>query len=169
MKTTPGTTGYDKNVDRFVVVTERVPFAVLHHDFLPHLPAAPAQVLDLGAGIGRDAYELCQRGYKVTAAEPLAAFRQLGQTRYPSPALEWVDDALPDLSRLDAYQDHFDFVLVSGVWHHLDQAEQEQALTRIARLLRVSGKVALSLRHGPAVAKALLQGPIVSQRQVTAP
>ncbi len=150
MKTTPGTAGYEKHIDRFVTATEQIPFEVLHRAFLPFLPVAPAQVLDLGAGIGRDAYELCQRGFEVTAVEPLITFRQLGQERYRTSSLIWLDDALPELSTLDTYQDHFDFILISGVWHHLDQTEQEQALIRITALLKVGGKIALSLRHGPA-------------------
>ncbi|MEM8559261.1 MAG: class I SAM-dependent methyltransferase [Bacteroidota bacterium] len=145
----PGTEGYATVLDRFIVATEAVPFDTLHRVFLGVLPPPSSRVLDVGAGIGRDAAVLAGRGYSVVAVEPLAALREAGQQRYAEPGVTWVDDALPHLDTLGQAAS-FDFVLGSGVWHHLGLAEQAAALRRLAKLLRPGGVVALSLRHGPA-------------------
>jgi hypothetical protein len=39
--------------------------------------------------------------------------------------------------------------MLTAVWMHLDQAQRESAMTRVAPLLRSGGLMALSLRHGP--------------------
>ena len=43
----------------------------------------------------------------------------------------------------------FDFVLLSGVWHHLTDADRPIAFARLASLLRPEGRLAISLRIGP--------------------
>ncbi|MEM8601262.1 MAG: class I SAM-dependent methyltransferase [Bacteroidota bacterium] len=144
----PGTAGYGAVLDRFVVATEAVPFDVLHRAFLGVLPPPPSRVLDVGAGIGRDAAVMAKRGYSVVAVEPLATFREAGQQRSASADVTWVDDALPDLASFETVGS-LDFVLASAVWHHLEPAAQDAALRRGAMLVRPGGVVALSLRHGP--------------------
>jgi len=44
----------------------------------------------------------------------------------------------------------FDFILVDAVWHHLNEEERIQALTRLAFLMDEGGICAISLRNGPA-------------------
>ncbi len=89
-------------------------------------------------------------GHTVVAIEPLQAFRTAGIALYPVRGLTWINDALPALACLSDPAEQFDFILASGVWHHLDREEQEHALKRIAGLLRPGGIFALSLRNGPA-------------------
>ena len=48
------------------------------------------------------------------------------------------------------YLGQFDFVLASGVWHHLSQEEQIYALFTISELLKPKGYFAITLRNGPA-------------------
>ncbi|MEO1411960.1 MAG: class I SAM-dependent methyltransferase [Bacteroidota bacterium] len=145
-----GSAGYAKGLDRFIAGTQAISFERLHRHFLAFIPRQRANLLDLGAGIGRDAVELAQRGHRVTAVEPLAEFRATGSQLYPHPDLHWVDDALPDLQHLEAATGTFDFVLSSGVWHHLSPAQQTAAIQRVATLLRPAATFALSLRRGPA-------------------
>jgi len=109
------------------------------------------RVLDIGAGPGRDAGWLAAKGHDVTAVEPVAAFRTAGQARFGA-GIIWIDDRLPDLPTVRAGGGHaFDLILVSGVWHHLEDAAPSRAMRTISGLLADGGRVVLSLRHGPGV------------------
>ena len=44
----------------------------------------------------------------------------------------------------------FDFILIQGVWHHLDECERQLAMARVASLLDVGGTCGITLRNGPA-------------------
>ncbi|MEM6262217.1 MAG: class I SAM-dependent methyltransferase [Bacteroidota bacterium] len=145
-----GTKGYEKALSRFIESTHRIRFTELHHDFLPFIPSTPCLVLDVGAGIGRDAAVLAEMGHEVLAVEPLKEFRVPGQSMYRDRPISWMDDSLPALDNLKAYASQVDFVLASGVWHHLAPEEQQTALNRVAQLMKKSGIFAASLRHGPA-------------------
>ncbi|MEM6767534.1 MAG: class I SAM-dependent methyltransferase [Bacteroidota bacterium] len=143
----PGTTGYAERLQAFTEATLALPFEVLHQDFLPYFPEAACRVLDVGAGIGRDAHTCWEMGHTVIAVEPLEAFRKAGQVLFPTSGIRWKDDALPSLSSLEG---PFEMVLASGVWHHLRLEEQADALKRVADLLVAGGRFFLSLRNGPA-------------------
>lgn len=145
-----GTRGYERVVDRFIATSQALAFEVVNAAFLKVLPAQGARVLDVGAGAGQNASALAQRGYAVVAVEPFPAFLEAAQATYPERGIRWVADSLPRLSALDESPGSFDFVLVDGVWHHLDAWEQRKAPARLAALLRPGGHAALSLRHGPA-------------------
>lgn len=111
------------------------------------LPAPPCRIADIGAGPGREAAWLASLGHQVTAVEPVAEFRDLGQARN-TPGLTWLDDRLPDLSLLRQGPPQ-DLVLLSGVWHHVDPAMRENAMGSLAAVLRSGGSVMMSLRQGP--------------------
>ncbi|MEO1014756.1 MAG: class I SAM-dependent methyltransferase [Pseudomonadota bacterium] len=128
--------------------------SVIHGEFLRL--AAPTgwrgrNVLDVGAGSGRDARLLAERGARVTAAEPSPQLRDVGAA-HCAPGVDWIDDALPGLTSLGGRCAAFDIVWCSAVWHHLSPRERRDAMTRIASLLRPAGRFFLSLRHGPAPA-----------------
>lgn len=144
-----GVKGYAKVTNKFIEATEKISFKELHKDFLPFIPKKPSWVLDLGAGIGRDALELADMGHKVAAVEPLKEFRDVAKKLYDSFNITWINDSLPKLKLLDV-PNQFDFILASGVWHHLDNEEQRSALLRVTELLNLNGIFAVSLRHGPA-------------------
>ena len=148
MQQVKGTQGYSGVTDRFIKMTETVPFDQLHASIIEFIPSA-GRALDVGAGIGRDASVLAEMGHDVVAVEPTAELRTAARVRYDSPRIQWVEDSLPALARLDR-SEPFDFILASAVWHHLDGAEQEQAMLSVSTLLRHGGVFALSLRHGPA-------------------
>lgn len=150
MHTTKGTTGYEKVINQYIDSTHKIPFTVLHRDFLEFIPSTPGLILDIGAGFGRDAHELSLLGHNVIAAEPLDEFRALGAKLYSSSNIKWINDSLPHLKALTPFEGQIDFILSSGVWHHIDAKEQEIALKRIAELLKPNGILAFSLRNGPA-------------------
>lgn len=148
MSRVEGTKGYKRVAQKFVAATESIDFNELHQPYLTYIPKAPSHMLDIGAGIGRDAAVLASLGHQVVAVEPLYEFRKVALERYDSPRIRWVQDALPRLETLGKSQ--FDFILASGVWHHINHNEREIAMQRIAQLMQPSAIFAVSLRHGPA-------------------
>ncbi len=146
----PGTEGYASVTQKFIEATLAINFVELHKDFVPFIPKRAGYILDVGAGIGRDAFVFSEMGHTVVAVEPTEAFRIAGKELYDSTNIEWVNDSLPSLELLGSRSDGFDFILASGVWHHLDSHEQYHSMRRIAQLLKPDGVFALTLRHGPA-------------------
>ncbi|WP_317445390.1 class I SAM-dependent methyltransferase [Streptomyces collinus] len=122
-----------------------VTFEEVHGGVLDLLPPAPAKVLDVGAGTGRDAVALAQRGYQVVAAEPVRELREVAQNLNPCEDVRWVEDSLPALSHVHG---PFELVLLSAVWMHLAPTERGQAMERLATLLAPAGLLVVSLRRG---------------------
>ncbi|WP_411824601.1 class I SAM-dependent methyltransferase [Leptospira sp. 'Mane'] len=145
-----GTEGYSKVIKSFIENTLAIDFIQLHQDFLPFFPKKISRILDIGAGIGRDAYEFSKMGHSVTAVEPIQEFRVEGKILFDHQNIKWIDDCLPDLKLLGFESHQFDFILVSGVWHHLDMEEQYRSIIRIAQLLDDNGIFSVTLRNGPA-------------------
>jgi SAM-dependent methyltransferase len=117
------------------------------------MPTAPALVLDVGAGTGRDAAWLTQLGHDVIAVEPSAAMRTEGEKRHSAHGLRWVADRLPALPSVHRLGLAFDLILLSAVWQHVAPGERERAMRKLLALLRPGGVLVLTLRHGPAEAE----------------
>lgn len=81
----------------FVERSEAVSSENLLGPFLDMFPPPPARILDVAAGTGRDAAWLSQRGYEVTAVEPVAALREVGMNLHATDRIDWCDGTLPDL------------------------------------------------------------------------
>ncbi|MEM7001521.1 MAG: class I SAM-dependent methyltransferase [Pseudomonadota bacterium] len=145
----PGTRGYAEKAATFRSATLALDFDVLHAAFLSYFPAPPARVLDVGAGIGRDAAELEQRGFTVDAVEPLPLFLHEARKLYPDRHINWHTDSLPELSSLAASATYA-MILLSGVWHHVPPDRREPALARLGELLLPAGVICMTLRNGPA-------------------
>ncbi|MET7640602.1 class I SAM-dependent methyltransferase [Streptomyces sp. NPDC005438] len=152
---------YAREAERLARRYEALTFEEVHAEALPWLPAAsavsstasstvspaaPATVADIGAGTGRDASALAARGFEVTAVEPVAELRELAARLHGPTDVTWVDDALPELGRLSG---PFDLVLLSAVWMHLEERQRPHALRRLSQLLHPTGRLVLTLRHGP--------------------
>jgi SAM-dependent methyltransferase len=144
-----GNEGYREEADALTRQYESVRFVDVHGPILHLLPTVPSDMLDIGAGTGRDAAALAAMGHRVVAAEPTAALRDRAMLLHPSPRIEWIDDALPHLPRLVGRGDRFDVAMLTAVWIHLDAEQRRQAMPTVARLLRPDGVLCLTLRHGP--------------------
>ncbi|WP_212993285.1 class I SAM-dependent methyltransferase [Actinoplanes auranticolor] len=99
------------------------------------LPAAPATVLDVGGGPGRQARHLLDRGYDVTLYDPVpkhvAQARERGVPAYAG-----------DARRLPAGDATADAVLMLGPLYHLIEADDRaRALAEASRVLRPGGVV----------------------------
>ncbi|MGR3397719.1 MAG: methyltransferase domain-containing protein [Paracoccus sp. (in: a-proteobacteria)] len=126
--------------------------AQIHEAVVPHLPAAPAAILDVGAGSGRDAAWLAALGHSVLAVEPSATMREEAQRRHPDARITWVADSPPGLEAVFRLNASFDVILLSAVWMHVAPAERARAFRKLVTLLKPGGILALSLRLGPPVA-----------------
>ena len=144
-----GTEGYGETAAERVKQYESIPFAHVHRHMMHLFPTMPSRVIDIGAGTGRDAAGFADLGHAVTAVEPTPELRAEAQRLHPHPAITWIDDSLPDLDRVHALGERYDLVMLTAVWMHLDQAQRERAMARVAPLMQPGGMMALSLRHGP--------------------
>ena len=143
-----GSRGYAEQAEELVARYEGIDFPAKHQAVLPLLPAPPASTIDIGAGTGRDAAWLAERGYRVVAVEPTEAMRSRAMALHPTPAIEWIDDSLPALALVGAQRRRFDLVMLTAVWMHLDAEERGVAMANVAALVAPSGLLVMTLRHG---------------------
>ncbi len=141
--------GYDENADLLIPRYEALDFDLVHKPVRHLFPTTTSTILDIGAGTGRDAAVFAKMGHHVTAVEPTAAFRAAGMALHPTRKIRWIDDRLPTLGSLKAQTRQFDLVILTGVWMHLDDEEQQSAMSNISTLIHSDGKLILPLRHGP--------------------
>jgi SAM-dependent methyltransferase len=149
MATIDGTQGYDRDVEAFFERADGISFADKYDAVLHLIPAAPARILDIGAGSGKDAADFAALGHTVLAVEPTPVLLAKAIARHAHPAIAWLADGLPDLAAVRARGETFDLILLSAVWMHLDAAQRERAMPNVAALTADGGVVILSLRHGP--------------------
>ncbi|WP_199029517.1 bifunctional 2-polyprenyl-6-hydroxyphenol methylase/3-demethylubiquinol 3-O-methyltransferase UbiG [Ralstonia sp. ASV6] len=149
MNAPAGTAGYGSRATELVAQYESIAFEAVHRDVIHLFPQHEADVLDIGAGSGRDAAALAARGHRVVAVEPTPELRQEGKRLHPLPNLEWVDDHLPMLPVMRNSARRFDLILLTAVWMHLDETERKVAMSAVAGLVRAGGVIVMSLRHGP--------------------
>ena len=149
MSFVPGTQGYEKSIRLFVDASQALNFREVCKDFLEFLPVTPARILDAGSGAGQNSAALAEMGHSVVAIEPMEQFLSVAQNIYSHHQVTWLRDSLPLLQHLGEEKEQFEFILVDGVWHHLDEEERACALKRIVHLLTPDGKCGLSLRNGP--------------------
>ena len=143
-----GTLGYAEVAERFADLSESIAFEAIHECLLPLLPAAPARLLDIGAGTGRDAGALAAWGHDVVAVEPTPELIAEGRRRHRSPRIRWIEDGFPELAGIRGEEGAFDFVLCHAVWQHVSPEHRPAALRRAAELVKAGGVFALGLRHG---------------------
>lgn len=140
---------YNANASTLVATYERLPAERVHHWLIDLLPGPGACALDVGAGSGRDAAWMASRGLEVTAAEPAQSMRESALRIHANLAVQWVNDALPDLRHVLQRGISFDFILLSAVWMHLPESQRPQAFSNLIALLKPGGTLAMSLRKGP--------------------
>src|SRR3974390_1607389 len=141
---------YDQNISLVSPRYESVAAETVYRWLVDLLPNAPALVLDVGAGTGRDAAWLVSRGLEVIAVEPSGAMRAEAERLHPSPSIRWIADSLPSLNHVLRLGLSFDVILLSAVWMHVLPADRARAFRKLVTLLKPGGCMAITLRHGPA-------------------
>lgn len=149
MATSHSTHFYDENAQRLFDQYQSLEFERVHGEWLHHLPEQPGLVLDIGAGSGRDAKALAQKGWQVVAVEPADKLRALGQTTTAGLDVSWLEDSLPALSSVRQLSQRFQLILVSAVWMHLPGEDQQRALRVLSSLLAPGGHLVMTFREGP--------------------
>lgn len=144
-----GIAGYGENAEHLAEQYESIEFEDVYRDVLHLFPTQPSEILDIGAGSGRDSAALTRKGHAVTAIEPTKELREEGQLRHSTKKIQWIDDHLPDLKEAKQLARSFDLVLLTAVWMHLEKQERKIAMKVIFELLRLRGKIIMTLRHGP--------------------
>jgi len=153
---TPGSTGYTAEVDDLFIRYEAIEFDRLHKHFLEFIPSAPARILDIGSGTGRDAAVFASRGHRVVTAEPTTALRQGAMTLHSDANIEWLDDSLPLLEVVRDRNEQFDLIMLTAMWMHLDRGERHQAMPVLSNLTAADGHLCFTIRHGPTPAGRLM-------------
>ncbi|SHK14792.1 Methyltransferase domain-containing protein [Desulfatibacillum alkenivorans DSM 16219] len=141
--------GYSKNAGRYASFYEGVSPEQTYAPWLHLLPRPGAKVLDVGAGSGRDASWLEERGYQATAVEPSAAMRERARALHPQSSVRWIDDSLPLLNTVLSLHEKFALILVNAVWIHVSPDQRPAAMESLADLLDSKGVLIITLRHGP--------------------
>lgn len=119
-------------------------------DIQRYLPVAPSEILDVGAGPGRDAIWLARQGHKVTAVEPAEGLRLYGQQKSVGLDVVWIDDRLPELAVVAARPVRFDFILLSAVWMFLPPDLRRPALQSLGGLLKPQGRIGMTVQKASA-------------------
>jgi len=140
---------YNKNAKKFFSQYQSLIFDQVHGDWLPQLDGKTGLALDVGAGSGRDAAALAERGWDVVAVEPAAGLRELGQNATKNKSIQWIDDQLPGLNQVRKLSYRFNLILVSAVWMHIPPTARERAFRILIELLAPGGMLVVTLRHGP--------------------
>src|ERR1700680_2380801 len=141
-----GTEGYAEEAEELFKLYEAIPAADSHRAALHLIPPAPASILDIGSGNGRDAAWFAAQGHHVVAVEPTDAMRIPAMALHPSPRIEWLNDSLPDLASWRTRGETFDLVMLPAVWMHFDEKQRRQAMPNVASLVRSSGTMIMKIR-----------------------
>ncbi|WP_415921293.1 class I SAM-dependent methyltransferase [Tateyamaria sp. SN6-1] len=128
---------------------ESVNFETAYPYLLPFVTQGGLEVLDIGAGTGRDAAWLSKQGHSVTAVDPSSEMSALAQSLHPNAGIQWVDSRLPMLDSPELEGRVFDLVLLSAVWMHVAPGDHGAAMRRIFELMKPDGHAFVSLRLGP--------------------
>jgi 2-polyprenyl-3-methyl-5-hydroxy-6-metoxy-1,4-benzoquinol methylase len=155
---------YNDNAEQLARQYLSTSFEAVHASWSAHLKqvfdshVSGLSILDVGAGIGRDAKYLAehrsllkkpQQRVDVIAVEPAHILADLGKKYTKGLNVTWINDHLPHLHRLAIYQNGFNLILLSAVWMHMQPCERVIALKTLEHLLAPQGKLIISLRHGP--------------------
>jgi hypothetical protein len=143
------TRGYHDNAAQHIERWDGICFSELHAGTIHFLPHRSPDVLDTGAGSGRDAASLATLGHKVAAVEPFVEFRHAGAAPHSSSALTWSDSSLPDLNVLRASPQSFDVVMLTVTWMHLGAEERTHPMPIPVLDLRDERLMLMTLRRGP--------------------
>ncbi|MDG3087755.1 class I SAM-dependent methyltransferase [Vibrio hannami] len=138
---------YDKNAQQLAQQYNSVSFESAHSSWEKFWPEAGDTVLDVGAGTGRDAKWMSEKGADVIALEPSEPMLKLGK-ELTGDRVTWIADELPALKKIEELGIRFDIILVSAVWMHLAQTHRSRAFRKLSNLLASNGRLIITLRHG---------------------
>ncbi len=143
---------YDVTADLRADEYDRLDPEKIYAQLLPCLPRQGGDVLDVGAGSGRDALWLAGKGYRVVAVEPAQAMRaHILRKAQGRDGIDVRDGLLPALATV-GMDERFDLILLGAVWQHVPPRYRKKSFDRLAACLKPGGVLFILLRQGPASA-----------------
>ncbi len=139
---------YSNHSEQLTSRYEKLRSQAVHAVWRHLLPDSKSQILDVGAGSGRDAAWLAERGHSVVAVEPSDNLRNKAIGLHPHDAIIWVNDRMPELKEVHRLELVFDVILVSAVWMHLAPSDRQQAFESLYTLLDPFAIMVISFRKG---------------------
>ena len=118
---------------------------VSHRFYLALAGERPIDVLDMGCGTGRLAFQLAAHGHRVTGADPAPGMLGVARGKPGSDAITWIETVAADLD-VDTC---FDLVIMTGHVFQvfLEDGEVAAALANLRRHLAPGGRVAFETRN----------------------
>lgn len=132
---------YDDNAEAVFARYQEAKIGIARY-FRLAFPAG-SEVLDIGAGSGRDMDILIREECEAYGAEPSARMREVTEARLPHLAGRIYSGSLPGLSR--QIDRKFDGILCSGVFMHIPEEQHFDAAFDIRNLLKPQGRLLLSI------------------------
>ncbi|WP_210093727.1 class I SAM-dependent methyltransferase [Ruegeria sp. HKCCSP346] len=140
---------YDAHAATLADGYESVAFEDAYPFLVTLFEGAPLTVVDIGAGTGRDAAWIAERGHTVFAVEPSESMRTIAQKLHDGLNISWIDDRLPRFSDPSLEARDFDVVLANAVWMHIPRTQRDEAMRQLHSSTKPEGSAFVSLRLGP--------------------
>ncbi len=140
---------YDAHAATLADGYESVAFEDAYPFLVTVFEAAPMTVIDIGAGTGRDAAWIAEKGHTVFAVEPSESMRTIAQNLHGDGNIFWIDDRLPRFRDPSLVSQEFDVVLANAVWMHIPPAQRDEAMRQLHTATKPGGSAFVSLRLGP--------------------
>lgn len=132
---------YNKNAITEATRFDSVHSEQVHRSWQNYWPKENQDMLDIGAGSGRDAEFFHRKGVKVVAVEPAVELLKIASAK--TNAVVWRKDKLPELSTIHTTAD---VILVSAVWMFLSKEERIASFNRLSKLLKDTGKLIITYK-----------------------
>ena len=145
----PAVAFYDAHAATLADGYESVAFEDAYPFLVTLFEEAPLTVIDIGAGTGRDAAWIAERGHTVFAVEPSEAMRTIAQKLHADLNISWIDDHLPHFSDPNLVSREFDVVLANAVWMHIPPDQRDEAMRQLHASTKPGRSAFVSLRLGP--------------------
>lgn len=140
---------YDAHAATLADGYESVAFDDAYPFLVTLFEGSPLTVVDIGAGTGRDAAWIAEKGHTVFAVEPSEAMRTIGQKIHGGSSIAWIDNRLPQFDDPRLVNREFDIVLAHAVWMHIPSASRDKAMQQLYTSTKPGGAAFVSLRLGP--------------------
>ncbi len=116
------------------------------------------QILDVGCGTGRDAYEFVKKGYAVTAIDPSPAMLRMCRRKlndaFDEPENAGMKEAAHASSFFEktfdeiGFRNQFDGVWAAASLLHVPSQQMEGVLRKLIQALKPNGILFMSFKHG---------------------